>query len=219
MSNPMDFIKDTEKLDKLLASLEIPEYTDRTLKADWVKSKAGRAITGTDGLSSLVPQQVADLLEVGDVYILEVKGFNRITGWLIDGVWYGRKSDQDLAREDVDFLEKEKKRRHDSTEKNREDWTRREAALPDWFKAQMKVERDSNKDFEETPMGWGYALIACELAAMYAKMGEDILDKDTFTVEDTDEIREFARENGTTGNQHGFALMLAKRHVKETKND
>lgn len=211
--------REAEKQAKLLASLEIPEYTDRVLRADWVKKIDGRAITGRDGMTALAPQGVVDLLKEGDVYILETKGFNTISGWIVNGRWYNHKSDQDIQREHDEWQRDIVEKHKTYVEEHREEWTRREADLPDWLQAQMKFEREANEDFESRSMGWGYALVACELAGMYAKMGVDILDKDVYSIEDTDEISEFARTNGTSGNQHGFALALAKRYIRETKGE
>ena len=203
---------------KLLASLEIPEYTGRVLRADWVKKITGRAITGRDGMTALAPQGVVDLLKEGDVYIFETKGFNTISGWIVNGKWYDRKSDQDIQRQHEEWQRDSVEKHNAHVEEHREEWTQREAALPDWLKSYMTEAREENDEFESALMGWGYALVACELAAMYANMGEGILDKNVYSVEDTDEISEFARTNGTSGNQHGFALTLAKRHILENKS-
>lgn len=210
---------DERKLKEILDNLEIPEYTDRTLQADWVKSIAGRAIAGKRGWTSLAPQDVVDLLKEGDVYIFETKGFNQVTGWLIDGKWYDRKSDQEIQRQREEWIQQVEGKHKTYVEERREEWTQREEKLPDWLKDQMKIEREASEEFETKPMGWGYTLVACELAAMYAKMGDDILDKNSYSIEDTEEISKFARENGTSGNQHGFALMLAKRHLKNIKEN
>lgn len=62
-------------------------------------------------------------------------------------------------------------------------------------------------------MGWGYELIVCELAVMYAAMGPQILDKTPSTITDTPEISAFADAHGTSGAQHSFALALAQHHL------
>lgn len=202
----------------LLQSLEIPQYTDRNLKALRVKSITGRSIQGSDGWSALAPLEVRHILKIGDPYILEKKGFNQVSGWLIHGKWYGRKSDQEIEREINKWREDSEAKRKAYVEEQREEWTRREAELPNWAREVVENNRDKSEGFESEPMGWGYVLIACELAVLYYKMGEVILDNDPFSIEDSEEIRKFANDNGTSGNQHGFALMIAKRQLRKELN-
>ena len=58
-------------------------------------------------------------------------------------------------------------------------------------------------------------MVVAELAVEYARMGEDILDKDTFSIEDSEAIKRISHEQGTSGNQHSMALALAKAHLME----
>jgi len=51
--------------------------------------------------------------------------------------------------------------------------------------------------------GWGYELVVCELAALYAKSN----------CADDETIDSYAREQGTSGNQHGIAKSLARAHL------
>lgn len=210
--------EENRRHDELLQTLEIPAYTDRNLQAQWVQSKeiSGEyhAIRGTSGWTAGCPKEVFDLLEVGDPYVLETKGFNEISGWLVNGKWYDRRSDQDLQRARDSWLEESKRRQEEYVAKHREEWVVREAALPEWAGKRMKAIREKNPDFESQPMGWGYELIAMELAVLYAAMGESILDKDYSSIEDTDEIKKFAEENGTSGNQHSFGLAYAKAYLR-----
>lgn len=215
-----DYRRESEALDRkhdaLFAELEVPTYSGRTLQAQWVKAKGGGSITGTTGWTAGASEEVTALLNVGDPYILETKGFNTISGWLIDGKWYARKSDQDLEREHLAFIESSRRRWQEYADAHREEWREREAKLPEWIAQRIRAFHD-NPEFESEPMGWGYELIVCELAVMYAAIGEDILDKDAFSVIDTDEIKQFAADNGTSGTQHGFALGLAKQHLQASR--
>jgi hypothetical protein len=204
--------------DQLLTELEVPTYTDRQLQAQWVKAKSEGAITGTTGWTAGAPAEVLELLDVGAPYILETRGFAQVTGWIINGRWLARKSDQDLARQLEERREASRRYQETYVAENRDDWTRREAALPEWIAQRIRAFHE-NPEFEAEPMGWGYELIVCELAVMYAAMGNDILDKTTFTITDSDEIDTFASANGTSGTQHAFALALAKKHLQDTTPD
>jgi hypothetical protein len=201
------------KHSELLAELEVPTYTERTLQAQWVQSKGTGSITGTTGWTAGAPAEVLEMLEVGDPYIVETMGFNTISGWLIKGRWYARKSDQDLQRSLDDFLTTTRRRHEECVAKNRDDWTRREAALPDWIAERMRSIRANSPEFETEPMGWGYELIVCELAVLYAAIGPEILT--AAKIIDTPEIDAFADAEGTSGMQHQAAWAIAKHHLSE----
>lgn len=199
--------------DELLTHLEVPEYSNRKLTAQWVRSKSAGAITGTTGLTAGAPAEVLELLNVGDPYILETKGFTEITGWIIKGRWYDRRSDQDLQRRYDEWKRNSDREQAEYVAKNRDDWARREAALPEWAAERMRHIREENPEFETNPMGWGYELIATELAVLYADMGDQIADKTAFTIEDSPAVTAFAEANGTSGMQHQFAIAFAKHHL------
>ena len=92
-------------------------------------------------------------------------------------------------------------------------WIEREAALPDWAKKVMAKNRES-EEFETDYMGWGYVLIALELAVLYAK-DESVKDLDSMRgYEESEELKEFHRENGTSGNQAGWAFAIARAHLR-----
>jgi hypothetical protein len=204
----------------LLTALEVPEYTDRHLRADTVKSKSHTegtehyAITGSTGWGAGCSKEVYDALEVGDPFILKNKGFNLIAGWIIKGAYFDRRSDQQLERERLAWIEKSKRKQAEYAEAHREEWTQREAALPDWAKVIMAKNRAEDADFDTTGMGWGYTLIALELAVIYAK-DEAVKDLDSMRgYEESEEAEAFHRENGTSGNQAGWAFAIARAHLR-----
>lgn len=204
---------------ELLATLEVPSYENRRLEAQFVKSKHHQddsdhyAITGTSGWTAGCPREVFELLNVGDPYILETRGVTTITGWIVNGSWMARKSDQDIEREHQAFVEASARRHAEYVAQHRDEWVQREAALPDWVADRLRVFH-ANPAFESEPMGWGYELMVCELAVLYADMGPAILDRDQFTITDSPAVSAFAHVNGTSGAQHGMALALAKRHLR-----
>ena len=207
------------KHDALLETLEIPDYTGRSLQAQWVKRKEQSgdyfSIEGTTGWTAGTSKEVFEALEEGDPYILETatRG-NLITGFLIRGTWFDRKSNQDLERYRQQRQEESDRKAREYYEAHKDDWERRFEALPEWAKGRLQRIRETNPDFDTQPMGFGYELVATEVAVLYAAMGDVILDKGLFDIEDSEEISTFARENGTSGNQHGFALAFAKAHLR-----
>jgi hypothetical protein len=221
-----DYRREWERRDveeqALLESLEIPTYENRRLQAQWVKKREHAegsdhyAITGTTGWTAGCPKEVFDLLPEGKAYVLETVNTSRITGWIIDGKWYDRKSDQDLKREHEAFVADLDRRHREMLDANREDWQRRQDALPDWIRRRLETfhSRAGEKFARD---GWGYELIIAELAVEYAALGDVILDKDVFQVSDheSEAIKTISREQGTSGNQHSMALALAKAHLED----
>lgn len=216
------------KHEALFRTLTVPEddtrgsYTQRSLEAQWVKSRDHRegsdhyAITGTSGWTAGCSKEVYDLLTDEKPFILETIRASQITGWIIDGKWYNRKTDEDLQKDHEKWMANWEREKQESLEKNREDWTRRESLLPKWLQDRLTTFRErSGSNFELE--GWGYELVICELAVEYAKLGEVILDKDMFAVGpfESEAIKTIANEQGTSGNQHGAALSLAKAHLAD----
>lgn len=222
MTTRDDIMRRVEEMDReeaaLLSTLEIPEYSNRRLQPQTVKSREHTegseyyAITGSSGWTAGCSPEVYDLLPEGKPYILETQNLSYITGWIIDGKWYDRKSDQDLAREHQAFRDNVARERRESLEKNRASWQERQDALPEWIRARLEgFHRTGGEDFALD--GWGYELCVAELAVLYADMDPTLLeDKDSLHVEDSEAIRQYARDHGTSGNQHGMALALAKAH-------
>lgn len=206
---------------ELLASLTIPEwdgegtFEGRTLSAQWVKAHKGNAITGTSGWTIGVSEEVAALLKVGDPYIVEERG-NMVLGWIIDGRWYDRKSDEELQAEHDAWKANWEQQKRDSLAQNREAWQKRQDALPEWVRARLENFHQRGGDTFALD-GWGYELTIAELAVEYEALGDVILDKNVFEVSDheSEAIKRISREEGTSGNQHSVALALAKAHLKE----
>lgn len=224
-----DYHREADEREKrqadLLASLVVPEWTgegtfsDRRLKADWVRSLEHSegsdwySVTGEDGWGAGIPKEAFELLKVGDPFILETKGFSEIGGWIVNGQWYGRLSDEEIKRRNEESLAKMKAEHLAYVEEHREEWTAREAALPDWAKKVMAKNREDEK-FETDYMGWGYTLIALELAVIYAK-DESVKDLDTMRgYKESEEAEAFHQENGTSGNQAGWAFAIARAHLR-----
>lgn len=189
---------------------EPARYTDRreevvTIKDPWDK---GRGISfeqgwGTGGRSELAG------LPAGTRLVAEMSG-GRVTGFQTfdaDARWLYRLSDQDLEAEHRRIMEDMDRRHHEQLDENREDWARREAALPDWIRARLESFHHTGGEKFELD-GWGYELIVAELAAMYAEQGKP-------PFEDTAEINAYAEHEGTSGNQHGVAKLLASVHNQD----
>jgi len=208
------------KHDALMLTLSIPAdddrgtYTNRRLQAQWVEKKEPGAITGTSGWTAGAPEEVLNLLNEGDPYILETDHRTRITGWIITGVWYDRKTDEDLAEEHRQFVENMNRERREALEKNEAAWQAEEDALPEWARARLRTYHERGGDDFKLD-GWSYELMVCQLAVEYAKLGEVIMDKRVSEVSESEEIKRMAREYGTSGNQHGIALALAKAHLEQ----
>lgn len=160
----------------------------------------------TDHTGFGVTKEQAQSLQPGTVFVMETVNGSRVAGVKVAGkhVWLFRKSDQDLEREHQEFVAKFEQERRERLAANREDWQRRQDALPDWVKARL-LSFHSYGGEKFMVDGWGYELIVAELAVLYVEHEYD----------DTEEIHEYAEKYGTTGNQHEIAKALAKMHVAE----
>lgn len=179
-------------------------YTNRHIEYQTVTRMDGEAITGSSGWTAWAPDEVVALLHVGAEYGVETKGgpFGTICGWRIGDRWVARKSDEDLERERQEWLDENARRKREQLAAHRSEWIGREENLPAWLQARLRTFHErGGEEFELD--GWGYELAICELAALYLASGG----------EDDAAINAFAREQGTSGNQHGMAKALAAEHM------
>lgn len=163
----------------------------------------GSSLTMESGWSMGFPADQAHKIEVGDHFILEKKGFNRISGFmllsLMGGEWIWHHSDQDIKAQEDEWAAKDRKRREEFLAENRENMVDRQLMLPQVLQNRLQNFHD-NGGIEFELKGWGYELIVCELIVLYAASGG----------EESDEITAFATEHGTSGNQHDYAKSAAK---------
>lgn len=154
-----------------------------------------------------------DDVGVGERYIVQ-----SVLGSTPSGIfrctWY--KTDEELEADHRAMVAKFDADRQASLEANREDWARREAALPEPLRARLENFRAKaaavGNNFDAN--GWGYELVVAELAVLYARQEVTAADdKEKFT--DTDEIMAYAHREGTSGNQHDFAKALARCLIQE----
>ncbi len=180
-------------------------YSDRRIETIVVKEFDERGLTTTDGWGwgASLAQPWADRIQPGSALEVEQRG-TMLVGMRFPGEeWLYRKSDQDLEREHAEFVANFRRRNEETLEKFREDWTRREALLPEDLRARVARFREAGgHEFEVE--GWGYELIICELVVLYRRAP---LDEEGRLV-DTDEVNEYARVHETSGNQHGVAKLI-----------
>lgn len=202
-------------------------YTNRTMGDPSVvkrigahgslESEDGWGFGGHPSLTVLVP---------GDVVELEHHGVGAIGRPIVGvrrrgGEWLYRKTDQQIEDERAAMLAGFDRRRREQLDENRYDWTAREAALPEWLRDRLATFHERGGEHFELD-GWGYELVICELAALYAADGawvEGALPIDDawerLRVPDPEPVAKIAAEQGTSGNQHQVAQALALAHVRE----
>lgn len=184
-------------------------YSKRHAEELTVKSierykNGGAAITADNGWTAGAPAEVARLLDVGKRYVLETVQFSRITGWMVDGEWIVRKTDEDLERERQEMIARHDAERRERLAANRAEWQKRQDALPEWVRSRIEhFHAAGGENFEVD--GWGYELVVAELAALYGASGG----------EDNAEVNAYAEREGTSGNQHDMAKALARAHREE----
>lgn len=181
-------------------------YEDRNIELCKIKSiddEFGCSITMTNGWSMVFDKELRDKIEVGDHFILEKKGFNRITGFMLlsldGGEWLWHHSDQDIEALEAEWKAKDRERRQKFIDENRDDMLAREAKLPKVLQERLQNFREhGGHEFELG--GWAYELIVCELMFAYHESDG----------EESDTIKGMAQLYGTSGNQHDYAQTFAK---------
>lgn len=189
-------------------------YDDRNIELCEIRSidSDGGAITLTNGWSMGFDKSMRDKIEVGDHFILEKKGFNRITGFMLisrkGGEWLWHHSDQDIAAQGEEWRRKDRERRQQFLDENRDEMSEREAKLPKVLQDRLQNFRD-NGGIEFELEGWGYELIVCELIVAYHESGG----------EESDTTRGMSEHYGTSANQHDYAKSAAKLMGTDRESD
>ena len=169
-------------------------------------------ITADNGLSYFVPEGLLDKFSVGTQVIHEAKN-GKTVGWFVNEEWIWRESDEKVKADREALIERIRQDRLALVEANRERWTENEASLPQWIRDRLDYFRSIDAETFEMD-GWGYELCIARLAVAYANMGDAILGKSLSDIVDSDEVRAIANEEGSSGNQHGMALLLARAHLE-----
>jgi hypothetical protein len=150
------------------------------------------------------PVEHASALTVGTEAEVETVRFSTVTGIRVAGRWLYRKSDQDLMAEHEAMVDRNNRDRQAQLDRNREVWQARQDALPSWLRTRLEYFHERGGEHFRRD-GWGYELVVCELAALYAASPD---------ATETREIDEYALLNGTSGNQHDCAQALAQRFYR-----
>lgn len=134
--------------------------------------------------------------EVGNTYEVETVNWSLVTGLRDTYGWLFRKSDQDLAEDHRKMMEEFDRKDRERLAEQRADWTAREKALPHVWQQRIQRFREAGGESFEL-RGWGYELVVCELAVLYAAGDEA-------------GVGALADREGTSGNQHDCAQALVK---------
>jgi len=190
-------------------------FTKRRVERITVKKVTEGGLSTTDGTGFGIPAYVAAEIKAGDVLHLELYRFNEIGGLMRpNGEYLFHRTDDYFTRQHEEWLKEHKRKLEERYEANKDDWQKRTEALPARYR--KRLERFINdpidgEEFRKEGMGWGYELIVCELACLYEKHG---LGGGSFDSE-PEAVREFAREHGTSGNQHEVAMSWVKNQQAE----
>jgi len=193
-------------------------YTDRTIEEVTVKSIDSGRITTDDGWSHYAEEEILPLFSPGMVVGHETYRNSQTSGWMIDGQWVMRTSDEEFAEQREKMLAAFAEEKRERLETSREFWEKEEKALPGWIRSRIEHFRSVDAETFELE-GWGYELVIAKLAVAYAEMGSEIIGKRLSEVSDSDAVTKIAEEVGSSGNQHGMALALAQAHLEDPERD
>lgn len=179
-------------------------YTKRRLEKITIKEVTETSLTTTEHSGFGVPEHVHTMVKAGDEVWVEYRNFNEIGGLMsADGTYLFRRSDEYFKERLENYLAEVKARQAKWYEENKADLETRTEALEPRYKARIRRflnDPERGQEFREEGMGWGYELIVCELAQMYT-VSEGA---------DTQDINDYAKKHGTSGNQHDVAKAWAK---------
>jgi|SRR5580765_341736 len=190
-----------------------PTYTNRYVQQSVVGKIDGNAISDTDGWTANAPEELARIIKVGDPYEIEMVGgpFRPISGWRFRGTWYRHDSDQEIQAERTRWEEERDREHREMLDEHRSEWIGRTEMLPGWLQERIQFFRERGGEYFELN-GWGYELCIAELAVLYDK-DPNFGPRETYTYSDEYEpITEYAKEHGTSGNQHDCARALVLHH-------
>lgn len=176
-----------------------PNYTNRALEILTIKELGEGSVISTGGSGFGLEKEYLDQLTEGKTYLLECRNFNNIAG-IVDletSEYLFRRTDEYFEEQHRKFVEDLAIERRAELEKKRNDWQSRQDALPSPFRERLEMFHERSGD-QFRLEGWGYELVICELATMYAGNASE------------KEIDEYAHREGTSGNQHGTAKFLAQ---------
>lgn len=225
-SNPdlSDYYRELDRAEELKKTFVVPAdddrgtYTGRHLEIGYVSGKEetlrqdGHYVTISTGGTAWMPSEVSSLLEIGDPYAIELRQGSLVMGWVVNGQWHKRKTDEELAEENRKYLAAEEQRKKDRHIAERAANAEHEASLPQWIATRLRTFRERAGERFEIE-GWGYELAVADLAVLYARMDEEALNPPQGErVQDSVEVGEYARREGTSGNQHSVAILLARAH-------
>ena len=179
-------------------------YTNRQISAYTVKANDGNSISTVEGTGFAIEPEVAAQLPVGTGFYMETTNISRIVGIRTHGQWLKRLSDQDIERDHAAWKEKWEQDKRDSIAVNRVMYAAQEAALPEWIKCRIEHFHKTGGEYFELN-GWGYELTIARLAVAYLASG----------FVDDDEVNRISHEEGTSGNQHEVAKMLAHAYKQD----
>lgn len=186
-------------------------FTKRRLEEITVKEVGEGSLSTTDSSGFGIPAYVAAQIKPNDVLHVELYRFNEIGGLMKpNGEYLFHRTDEYFTRQHEEWLKEHKRKQEEYYEANKDDWQQRTESLPARYRNRLERfldDPEKGEEFRKEGMGWGYELIACELACLYEAHG---FGGGTFDSE-PDPIRQFAREHGTSGTQHEVAKSWAKR--------
>lgn len=197
-------------------------YTNRRIEKLTLKRIDGMAVVSTDGTGSGAPQEVIDILKPGDEYELELRGFNEISGYRVNGEWISRLSDQELKKKHDDAVAEARQKHIEFVDSHKEEYDKMEEELPDWAKKILEINRLNvearGEDWDYGYMARGYTLVALKLAVLYSEAGDIVKDatKPIPLNDIPDNIKKYLDDYGVSGNQESWAQFVAHGYLNRT---
>lgn len=183
-------------------------YTNRRLEDATVEKVEGSRVLVKDyeGWANNRPlhKDLRDKVKPGDRLEFETRG-SFCVGWIYEGEWYGRKSDEESALEAKVSKAESDLRSAEYALKSLDSNIEEENALPFWLQERLRKFHEEGGIEFIAGGGWGYELAICQLAQVLADNGLN---------EDDPALKEIDEKYGCSANQWNVAKALAKAHLE-----
>jgi hypothetical protein len=149
-------------------------------------------------------KDLRDKVKPGDRLEFETRG-SFCVGWIYEGEWYGRISDEEIELENKVSQAKRELDQAERALENLDSMIEEEANLPWWLQERLRKFHEEGGTEFIAGGGWGYELAICQLAQVFA---------DNELNEDDPALKEIDEKYGCSGNQWSMAKALAKAHLE-----
>lgn len=194
------------------------QFSESSLRSV-VKDDDGYTVTSDDGWSFSLPLVAGAEPKAGDTMRLYGRGLGyTVRGAFVNGVKFFYRTEAEDEQRNEEYREKQRQDKVAAFKKNKADYDRRFAALPEVFQRRLTRFREGNPNFrvEFEP----YEMMVCEQAVLFAEAFNTVDGLQNFAKLSWDEQVKAVPgvDEGHSGNSFGCAVRLAYHYMTNAEN-